>query len=105
RPAGNRRRGDRCARQTCPSGLAAEPQADWGAIEAVGASESREQVDVGAGAAPAIEKACIRPAVDGALEKGDDEGPETAEPEVTRLGARRRAQQMLHARHCIVCVT
>src|SRR5206468_8257997 len=99
------RRGDRRTREPPAPGLAAKAQTDGRQVEAVGAAESGEQIDVGAGAAAAIDKARVAPRADGALQKGGDEGSQAAEPEVTRLGARGGAQQMLHARHCIVCVT
>jgi hypothetical protein len=92
------RRGDRRAREPRASGLAAKAQTDGGQVKAVGSAESGEQIDVGAGAAAAIDKARVAPLADRTLQKGGYEGSQAAEPEVTRLGARGGAQQMLHAR-------
>ena len=80
-------------------------QADLGQVEAVGAPEPSEQLEVGAGAAPAVEDPRACTAVERLANRGRDERAEAAKPEMTRFGARGGAQQVVHGAHCIVSET
>src|SRR5439155_10712612 len=84
------------------AGLAGESRAELGKVEAEGAAEASEQLEVGPRAAAAVEHERRRSALNGGANERRDEPAEAAEPEMARLGAGRGAQQVFHAAHCSV---
>src|SRR5262249_27754746 len=95
-------RRDRSARNAAAARLAREARPDFGEIEAESRAETRKKLEVGTSSASAVEKTWSRPAGDGLSEQRRNEGPEPAEPEVTRFRLRGCAQQVLHGAHCSV---
>ncbi len=65
-------------------------------VEPVGSPETAEEVEIGASPTAAVEDAGALAAFEGSTDERRDEPAEPTEPEVTRFGARCRAQQMLH---------
>ena len=91
------------ARRGASACLAAEPQADCGEVEAVGAAEAAEQLEVRAGAAAAIEQRADAGSPSAMrVEQRRDEGAEAAEPEMTRLGAAVARSRWSTRAHCSV---
>ena len=66
-------------------------------IEAVGAAEATQHLEVRAGPAAAIEERGFARPARAVPDEGRDEGAEAAEPEVARFRYRGRAQQVFHA--------
>ena len=97
-----RDRSHRRAREPRPSCLAADFQADCCQIESVSAPELSKKYQVIPGTAPAIEDKWIDSAFGRLTEKWKDEQTETTKPEMSRLGTRGGAQQMLHCRNSSV---
>src|SRR5204862_1328626 len=100
---GHRRHGG--AGETGPARLAADAEADFGQVEAVGQAEPVEKRDVGTGSASAVEQTRVRPARGRIPEQRRDESAEAAEPEMARFRSCGCAQQVFHSAHCIVFVT
>ncbi len=97
-----RRRRHAGARQAYSSHLAADRKACRGQVEPECGSKPAEQREIRAGAAAAIQNPWIRTIGGGVPEEGRDERAEAAKPEMTRLGARGGAQQVLHRADSIV---
>jgi hypothetical protein len=72
-------------------------------IESVRGPVWGEQGEVGARAAATVEDAGAGRARESLPDERLDEPPEAAEPEVTLFGARRRAQQIVHAALYLFC--
>ena len=88
-----------------PSGLAADGEAGRGQIEPERPAELAQELEVGAGAATAVQKPRVREALGCLPQQRGDEQSKAPKPEMAGFGTRRGAQQMLHGRHCSVSRT